>query len=55
MNAVQTSLLLDPDFPQLLAELNTAWNDEQQRRRIFREELMPEMKAEFIDGQVIMH
>ncbi|MBX7206820.1 MAG: Uma2 family endonuclease [Verrucomicrobiaceae bacterium] len=48
-------IYLDPDFPVMLDELNTAWKEEQQRRRIFREELTPEMKAEFIEGQVIMH
>lgn len=55
MNAALAPIFHNPDFPELLQELNDAWRDEQQRRRKFREELTPEMKAEFIDGQVIMH
>lgn len=55
MKAVLAPVLLSPDFPDLLAELNQEWQDEQKRRHKFREELTPEMKAEFIEGQVIMH
>jgi Uma2 family endonuclease len=49
------TLMLLSNFPEMLAELNEAWAAEQQRRRVFREELTPEMKAEFIEGQVHMH
>jgi Uma2 family endonuclease len=49
------TLLHCSDFPEMLASLNEAWAAEQQRRRVFREELTPEMKAEFIEGQVHMH
>lgn len=55
MKAVLAPILLSPDFPDLLRELNLEWEQEQERRRKFREELTPEMKAEFIEGQVIMH
>lgn len=55
MHAAVEPLLHHPDFLDLLQELNRAWEDEQQRRRKFREELTPEMKAEFIEGQVFMH
>jgi Uma2 family endonuclease len=55
MNAALAPIFHNPDFPDLLQELNQAWKDEQQRRRVFREELTPEMKAEFIEGRVIMH
>lgn len=55
MKPILAPILLSPDFPELLSELNREWQEEQQRRKKFREELTPEMKAEFIEGQVIMH
>lgn len=55
MNPTLAPVLLSPDFPQLLEELQQAWKEEQQCRMRFREELTPAMKAEFIEGQVIMH
>ncbi|MEO0445118.1 MAG: Uma2 family endonuclease [Verrucomicrobiota bacterium] len=35
--------------------LQTNWEREQVRRRQFYEEMMPEQKIEFIDGEVILH
>jgi Uma2 family endonuclease len=52
MNPVLAPVLLSSEFPELLRELNSAWEAEQQRRHKFREELTPNMKAEFINGQV---
>jgi Uma2 family endonuclease len=55
MNPTLAPVLLSTEFPELLRELNSAWAAEQLRRHTFREELTPNMKAEFIDGQIIMH
>ncbi|MEL7220992.1 MAG: Uma2 family endonuclease [Bacteroidota bacterium] len=42
-------------FPELLEKLNNIWNDEQQRRREFYNWVTPDMKAEFIEGEVVVH
>ncbi len=55
MNAVVENLLASPTLPETVARLNTALLAERQRRARFYEEITPEMKAEFINGQVIMH
>lgn len=55
MNAVVEELLASPMLPETLARLNAALLDERQRRARFYEEITPEMKAEFINGDVIMH
>jgi Uma2 family endonuclease len=55
MNAVVEELLASPTLPDTLARLNAALREERQRRERFYEEITPEMKAEFINGQVIMH
>lgn len=55
MNAFVEELLASPTLPETLARLNAALQEERQRRMRFYEEITPEMKAEFINGQVIMH
>jgi Uma2 family endonuclease len=42
-------------LPQLLDELNQYWEDEQNRRLEFYNWITPEMKAEFIEGEIIVH
>ena len=49
------ALLATPTLPEKLARLNFAYAEERQRRARFYEEITPDMKAEFINGQVIMH
>lgn len=44
-----------PFLPELVDELAALLADERQRRGKFYEEMTPEMKAEFIEGEVIMH
>ena len=48
-------LLQRPDLPLLADAINRHLADERQRRARFREEITPSMKAEFINGVVIMH
>jgi Uma2 family endonuclease len=55
MNALLEPIIRSPEFPKLIDQLQQIWSEEQQRRAKFREELTPEMKAEFIEGQVVMH
>lgn len=49
------SLLEDPTLPEVVDSLSERLEQEQERRRNFYEEITPDMKAEFINGQVIMH
>lgn len=48
-------LLQRPDLPILVDALQRHLADERQRRVRFREEITPAMKAEFINGVIIMH
>ncbi len=42
-------------LPQLLDELNQFWADEQNRRLDFYNWITPSMKAEFIEGEIVVH
>jgi Uma2 family endonuclease len=53
-NAVQT-ILKSPDAPQQVAALQQALADEAKRRQAFYEWIDENTKAEFINGQVIIH
>ena len=44
-----------PDLPQLVATLNEELDREKTRREAFLRELTPDMKAEFIGGDRILH
>jgi Uma2 family endonuclease len=55
MNADVEQLLASPTLPEKLSRLNVALQEERMRRARFYDEITPEMKAEFINGQVIMH
>ncbi|MBU6341985.1 MAG: Uma2 family endonuclease [Bacteroidetes bacterium] len=48
-------ILNSPDAPQQIEALNKAWHEEQQRRLEFRNWITPGVKAEFINGEVILH
>lgn len=48
-------LLASPALPNAVAQLSTALDSEKQRRERFYDEITPSMKAEFINGEVIVH
>jgi Uma2 family endonuclease len=55
MSSLTAALLEDPALPDRVAELQAALDAERQRRERFYEEITEEQKAEFINGEVIMH
>jgi Uma2 family endonuclease len=48
-------LLASPELPNAVAQLSTILESEKQRRERFYDEITPSMKAEFINGEVIVH
>lgn len=48
-------IVKSPDMPRLLHDLQEIWEAEQKRRREFYAWVTPAMKAEFIDGEIIVH
>jgi len=44
-----------PDAPRQIEALNQAMNDEKRRRQDFREWVTPDIKAEFVNGEVLVH
>ena len=48
-------LLASPELPNAVAQLSSILESERRRRERFYEEITPEMKAEFINGEVIVH
>lgn len=48
-------ILASPDAFRQIEELNVAMNDEKRRRHEFREWITPNIKAEFINGEIILH
>ena len=58
MNALAEMLAplrASPFLPEAVSELSALLAAERQRRAKFYEEITPEMKVEFIDGEVILH
>ena len=55
MIAAVEELLASPTLPETVARLTSALAEERQRRAKFYGEITPDMKAEFINGEVIMH
>ncbi|MEM1215444.1 MAG: Uma2 family endonuclease, partial [Bacteroidota bacterium] len=54
------SALLEPiiksaAFPDMLSELQTIWEAEQARRAEFYNWVTPDVKAEFIEGDIVVH
>jgi hypothetical protein len=47
--------LHSPLLPEIVASLQSRVHEEAERRRIFYEDLRDDQKAEFVDGQVILH
>src|SRR5438128_10863 len=54
-SAVLIALLESPALPELIHEAKVAWDREQKLREKFREDITPEHKWEFIQGEVVMH
>ncbi len=48
-------ILASPDAPQQISNLIEAMNSEKKRRHDFREWITPNIKAEFINGEVVLH
>ena len=48
-------ILASPNAPQQINALNEAMQDEKKRRHDFREWITPSIKAEFINGEIILH
>ncbi len=55
MNAAIEELLASPTLPETVARLSATLDSERGNRARFYDEVTPEMKAEFINGQVIMN
>lgn len=55
MHAALAEILRSPEMPSLVDRLQRHRAEEQARRDRFYEEITPEMKAEFINGEVILH
>ena len=52
---VLVPIIHSPALPQLLDELNKYWESEQNRRIEFYNWITPSMKAEFIEGEIVIH
>ncbi|MEM6316944.1 MAG: Uma2 family endonuclease [Bacteroidota bacterium] len=48
-------IVRSPELPQILEELHNYWEQEKARREEFYDWVTPAIKAEFIDGEVIVH
>ena len=55
VNAILEPLLDSPALPEYVRELTERMEAEQRKRREFREALRPNQKAEFINGEVVLH
>ena len=55
MDTLLEPLLQRPDLPQLVAQLTSQLEREKLARDEFLRELTPDMKAEFIGGEMILH
>ena len=55
MNALLQAVTDSPKLPALVQELESLLAVERERRQRFYEELTEQFKAEFINGQVVMH
>ncbi|MBI4626135.1 MAG: Uma2 family endonuclease [Verrucomicrobia bacterium] len=55
MHALAGPLLESPELPEIVDMLNARLCAERTRRKRFLDELTPSMKAEFINGDVVLH
>ena len=44
-----------PDLPLIVEKMNSAYQKEKEERHKFREWLTDDVKAEFINGEIVMH
>jgi hypothetical protein len=52
---IEAALLESPELPEIVNRLQLTLSSESARRLRFLEELTPSMKAEFINGAMILH
>jgi Uma2 family endonuclease len=55
MDILVQKALHSPNLPEIITELNQAWSNEQRRREAFYNWVTPDIKAEFIEGEIIVH
>ena len=55
LDELVSSVRHSPHLPQVVSVLQRQLEDERQRRRRFYEEMTPDQKVEFIDGEVVLH
>ena len=55
MTELAAQLLESPQAPQIIQQVQAILNDEQTRRRTFYEWMDENMKAEFINGEIVVH
>lgn len=55
MTELAAQLLESPKAPQIIQQVQAILNDEQTRRRAFYEWMDEDMKAEFINGEIVVH
>lgn len=48
-------IVKSPDIPQLLEDLQRIWEDEQLRRQALYAWVTPDIKAEYIEGEIVLH
>lgn len=48
-------IVQSPQLPHLLQELQELWKEEQEKRAAFYDWVTPSIKAEFIEGEVVVH
>lgn len=53
--AILEPIVRSPEMPILIKELQQIWEQEQTRRQQFYDWVTPDIKAEFIDGEIIVH
>ncbi len=55
MTELAAQLLESPKAPQIIRQVQAILNDEHKRRQAFYEWMDDDMKAEFINGEVVVH
>jgi hypothetical protein len=48
-------VLRSPQLPMIVQRLQDQWAEENRRRHEFYNQISPDQKAEFIDGEMIVH
>lgn len=55
METLLEPIVQSPAFPRHLRDLNRIWQEEREKREHFYAFITEEMKAEFIQGEIVMH